>query len=1149
MGSGSSSTKYAKSAKIDPSPPEVEAANANADPNAGPGNPTPTRTPPKTPINGSATKSSKKKKKKHFDSSSSESSESSSSSSSSSDSDSSGSDHRGSKKKRRKKHNKKRRKHKRKHRDTPEMSPPVEIDEEDRQLLELLQEYFGFYGTGDEYSDQIVRETLDKLGPDVLNLPDEYGNTILLLATQYGAFDLVPKLLNKGVDVNIRNKDGACPLHFCCYTDTFAPDSAQLLIENGAAAEVIEKSYGCTPLHWAASAGDTSLCKLLCNAGALPSTMDNHGCDPVAYATQQEGAEECVNFLKSVKKNMSSFNLSAPTPPKGKYVGKQQNIPFPTIEDKNIDNMEAWEKQKDDDGNVYYINGITGESMWADEFGEYSKQQSLVTPAKDPTRRPSLDASVSKETFEQRLKSMQEKMELQLVEQLKSLENKIGSPGGIVSGGQNSFVDDTTVELLRSEVAKKELEILKLNKQIIDLQEKLSKGDGNGSTNASEPEDPDEVQMWVSSSKAAKMEEDLKSKTDKVDELTKQNLELQTAITSVERLLVVTEKKLENEQETVNSLQDQLERERRAKEEAMGLLDGEGGGGGGEISKEVLEAARKADLERIASLEADIKKSTEKASKDMLQLSKRLETKEKMLLEAQSKLSTMRDDLVQSMGAQEEEISDMRKEHEGALAAVKKELQEQQLLRLSQITELNEAKLAADNAAKQQAILLDKIKTNDAKIKEASGLLENNERLHKALAIETERRKTLHNKIEDMKGRIRVYVRIRPLSKNEIGNGSTEACKAESKKTALILPDREKKGDMAKTWDFDSVFSGDVAAGNTQENVFKDTSYLITSAVDGFNVCIFAYGQTGSGKTFTMFGAGGVGGGIGQDGSVDPLTGLAPRAASELFRVLKEREASSEIAVSATMFELYNDAVVDLLAPSDKSIGKKPKLDIKLAEHSKTGFVEVIGSVEEEVANVQGLLDLFKRGAESRTVASTQMNADSSRSHLITSIKTKVTNKRNGNVVSGKLTLVDLAGSERVGKSGATGDQLKEAQSINKSLSALGDVISALTTGSKHVPYRNHPLTMLMSDSIGGNAKTLMFVCCSPADYNRSETGNSLDFAKRCKNVKNYQQGGSAGQAAQLKALKAELDKLKGGGGRERRVPGGPPGMKRPGMR
>jgi len=236
------------------------------------------------------------------------------------------------------------------------------------------------------------------------------------------------------------------------------------------------------------------------------------------------------------------------------------------------------------------------------------------------------------------------------------------------------------------------------------------------------------------------------------------------------------------------------------------------------------------------------------------------------------------------------------------------------------------------------------------------------------------------------------------------------------------------------------------------------------------------------------------------------------------------------------MFELYNDKLVDLLAPKSTN---SEKLEIKLAEHSNTGMVEVKGSVEETVADVNGLLDLFKRGAESRTVASTQMNADSSRSHLITCIVTKVTNKRTGNSVCGKLTLVDLAGSERVGKSGAEGAQLKEAQSINKSLSALGDVISALTTGHKHIPYRNSPLTMLMSDSIGGNAKTLMFVCASPADYNRNESANSLDFAQRCKSVKNA--GGAGGAEGQLKALRAELSRMKKGGG----GPGGG-GMGRP---
>ena len=130
-------------------------------------------------------------------------------------------------------------------------------------------------------------------------------------------------------------------------------------------------------------------------------------------------------------------------------------------------------------------------------------------------------------------------------------------------------------------------------------------------------------------------------------------------------------------------------------------------------------------------------------------------------------------------------------------------------------------------------------------------------------------------------------------------------------------------------------------------------------------------------------------------------------------------------------------------------------------------------------------------------------------------------------MVRGKLTLVDLAGSERVDKSGAEGQRLKEAASINKSLSAIGDVVSALTTNSKHVPYRSHSLTTLMSDSIGGAAKTVMMVCCSPADYNTVESLSSLGFAQRCKNVKNLVAASPAQAAAQVGALKQELARLK----------------------
>jgi hypothetical protein len=224
------------------------------------------------------------------------------------------------------------------------------------------------------------------------------------------------------------------------------------------------------------------------------------------------------------------------------------------------------------------------------------------------------------------------------------------------------------------------------------------------------------------------------------------------------------------------------------------------------------------------------------------------------------------------------------------------------------------------------------------------------------------------------------------------------------------------------------------------------------------------------------------------------------------------------------MYELYNDNLRDLIGSANEDTGKP--LKIKLAEHSKSGLVEVEGAVHEEVSNAAQLMDLLQRGADSRSTSSTNMNADSSRSHLITSLVIKLESKRTGNTTNGKLTLVDLAGSERISKSGATGKQLKEAQSINKSLSALGDVINSLTTNSRHVPYRNHPLTMLMSDSMGGNAKTLMIVCCSPADYNKSESSNSLDFAQRCKCVTNKIQGGGI-DATQVEALKTELTRLK----------------------
>ncbi|XP_024529488.1 kinesin-like protein KIN-14I [Selaginella moellendorffii] len=337
-------------------------------------------------------------------------------------------------------------------------------------------------------------------------------------------------------------------------------------------------------------------------------------------------------------------------------------------------------------------------------------------------------------------------------------------------------------------------------------------------------------------------------------------------------------------------------------------------------------------------------------------------------------------------------------------------------------------------------------------------------------------RKRYFNMMEDMKGKIRVYCRSRPLVEKELN---------ENQKAVIISADEFTvehiwKDDKTKQFQFDHVFDEHAS----QDAIFEDTKYLVQSAVDGYNVCIFAYGQTGSGKTFTIYGP-------------ENNPGLTPRATRELFSIIKRDRNKFTVSLKVYMLELYQDNLFDLLLLRN---AKRQKLEIK--KDSK-GMVVVENVTLIPVSTREELDNLIQKGLEKRHTSGTQMNAESSRSHLVLSIIIESTNMQTQNVVKGKLSFVDLAGSERIKKSGSTGEQLKEAQSINKSLSALGDVISALATEEQHIPYRNHKLTMLMSDSLGGNAKTLMFVNVSPAESNLEETHNSLCYATRVRSIIN----------------------------------------------
>ena len=240
---------------------------------------------------------------------------------------------------------------------------------------------------------------------------------------------------------------------------------------------------------------------------------------------------------------------------------------------------------------------------------------------------------------------------------------------------------------------------------------------------------------------------------------------------------------------------------------------------------------------------------------------------------------------------------------------------------------------------------------------------------------------------------------------------------------------------------------------------FRPTTFLNLRACGaGYNVCVFAYGQTGSGKTFTMVGAPG-------------MEGILPRAMRDIYAKKAELAGEYDMNVKCYMLELYNDQLLDLLVGHHVNEKDRKKLEIK---KDAKGMIFVPGSTVKECPTLADLEECWRVGEGSRHVGSTKMNAGSSRSHLIVSMLIETINKQTGKAAVGKLSLIDLAGSERAGKTGATAERLREAQSINKSLSALGDVISALSSGESFIPYRNNKLTLLMSDSLGGNAKTLM---------------------------------------------------------------------------
>ncbi|KAL3531505.1 hypothetical protein ACH5RR_010827 [Cinchona calisaya] len=376
-----------------------------------------------------------------------------------------------------------------------------------------------------------------------------------------------------------------------------------------------------------------------------------------------------------------------------------------------------------------------------------------------------------------------------------------------------------------------------------------------------------------------------------------------------------------------------------------------------------------------------------------------------------------------------------------------------------------------------------------------------------------EENRRLYNQVQDLKGSIRVYCRVRPFLPRQT-NYISSVDHIEEGTITIHTPAKHGKG--RRSFNFNKVFGPSA----TQEEVFSDTQPLIRSVLDGYNVCIFAYGQTGSGKTYTM---------SGPKELTEQNQGVNYRALGDLFLLAEQRKDTFRYDVFVQMIEIYNEQVRDLLVTA--GVNKRYPLfsstltTLEIRNNSQTGLNVPEASLV-RVTSTYDVIELMNLGHKNRAVGATALNDRSSRSHSCLTVHVHGKDLTSGTILRGCMHLVDLAGSERVDKSEVTGDRLKEAQHINKSLSALGDVISSLAQKNAHVPYRNSKLTQLLQDSLGGQAKTLMFVHISPESDAIGETISTLKFAERVATV----ELGAARvnrDSADVKDLKEQISILK----------------------
>jgi hypothetical protein len=991
---------------------------------------------------------------------------------------------------------------------------------------------------------------------------EQKGDTLLIAACRYQMNELFDFLFGFKEyllhHINIVNFDGQAALHIACTAESLSFQKASKLVTNGAAIGVIDNE-GCTSLHFAASAGNVDVTKLLMNK-RIPNCVDIYGYTALDYALSY-CHYDCANILKE-------HFPSAPH--KGYHQNNSDNNHHHEEEDplnnnkfnsKNSIGNNFAETWNEEDANMatrsigdwveywcyenedyYYYNNQSQETQWekpqvfVDNDAEYENQQgerknvelsnilnsdagsaeaenkTMFTPKQKKIFSPfstvtPTNHSIINSNKKKKLSPVQifKKIATSIGKQRKNQKQHgiaTGSPIIIVptpgkkgnstntirtpANGANVTKHQTSIE---KEITKL-IRVVHSERSYAEESESMHSGSGDTATAMALKlekkrleelrEKFDENEIAISNLKHLREKQgETNPETDENDDMHYNKLETQMLLKRSELSKALDEQKL-----IATRAEEEVQAHRKAYEDAM---------------KKIVEKEEKINIltKEIMEKEEKINKANQKMADNYnyKEESRRLMTEQaKALKEAQA--------LAKQHAKETEKIRQQQAEDKRALVEAKSRILKQKA------------------AEAEQKIMAERLREIEAENLRLKKLETDHNKLKKDFAREHKLRKKVHNELEQMKGSIRVLARMRPLSKSEHAKKCSSSITLPDTTTmAVTVPPKREGGNVTKKeFQFDTCFD----TKSNQADVFKHVAPLVQSALDGYNVCIFAYGQTGSGKTYTMSGPG---------NGVDcekHEQGITPRATKLLFDVAKENSERFDVEFRLTMIELYRGELQDLLVGKEKKRKRKnknPTSQIKLSikkDHNDTIYVE--NASEIVICNNDDLQHCMEYGWKKRHTAATLMNDSSSRSHLVMTIRLNSTNKITNVETVGKLTLVDLAGSERQSKTGSSGETLKEAQSINSSLSALGNVISAITAKSKHVPYRDSQLTQLLSDSLGGNAKTLMFVNVSPADYNVSETCSSLQFASRVKKVTN--KSTKQIENKQIKMLKAKLRQL-----------------------